>query len=411
MKPPGDRRVPVVVTGIGIGCGLGWGRDAVCEGLLAGRDVFGVLARPGRQAADGSTRFLGVEMPDPPSVLPARVARTVGLPGLAAAAVVAEAWRDAGLDAMAPERVGLVVGGSNLSSREQALAVQDYGTRLAFVPPRHAFMFLDTDLPGLCAETFPIRGFAHTIGAASASGAVAVLHAVEAVRAGRVDACIALGALQDPSCHDLQALAAIGAMGSRRFSEAPGRACRPFDADHDGFIYGEASAALVVQRADTVAATPYAAILGGAELVDGHRGPEPDGAAQVRVALAALAAAGLKPADIDYVNGHATGTPRGDVTELETYRALGLGHARVNASKSILGHGLAAAGAVELAAVCLQMRAGRLHPVRNLDRPLDDGIAFVRGVAQDHAVRRALKLSFGFGGVNTALVLGSAEDA
>ncbi|MQX35689.1 beta-ketoacyl synthase N-terminal-like domain-containing protein [Roseospira navarrensis] len=402
---------PLAVTGLGAACGLGHGTAALLEGLLAGRDVFGVLARPGRQAPDGSSRFLGVEMPDPPSVLPPRLARTVGLPGLAAAAVVAEAWHEAGLDAVAPERVGLVVGGSNLMGRDQVLAARRYGDRPAYVPPRHAHAVLDTDLCGVLCAAFPVRGFAHTVGAASASGAVAVLEAAAAVRAGRVDACIAVGALQDPSWLDLQALTALGAMGSSRFADAPGRACRPMDADHDGFLYGEASAALVVQRAEEATAAPCGLILGGAEVVDGQRGPEPDTAAQVRAARLALEAAGLTAADIDTVNGHATGTPRGDWAELETYRTLGLRHARINATKSVIGHGLAAAGAIEIAAVLLQMRAGRLHPTRNLDTPLDADFRWVRGEAADHAIRRALKLSFGFGGINTALVLGAPDHA
>jgi len=411
VRPEAGTPAPVVVTGVGAACGLGQGRQALLDGLLAGRDVFGVLARPGRQAEDGSTRFLGVEMPDPPAVLSPRVARTVGLPGLAAAAVVQEAWQDAGLDTVAPERIGLVVGGSNLMGREQALAMRKHAALPAHVPPRLAHALLDTDVCGVLTASFPIRGFAHTLGAASASGAVAVLEAAAAVRSGRVDACLAVGAMQDPSWLDLQALTAIGAMGSHRFAETPGRACRPLDADHDGFLYGEATAALVVQRAGNAMAPPYGVILGGAEVVDGQRGPEPDTAAQVRAARLALEAAGLTPADIDTVNGHATGTPRGDDAELDTYRTLGLRQARINATKSVIGHGLAAAGAIEIAAVLLQMRAGRLHPTRNLDTPLDPDFLWVRGHATDHAVRRALKLSFGFGGINTALVLGAPEHA
>lgn len=393
----------VSITGIGAACGLGWGKAALIDGLLAGRDVFSVLARPGRQSPDGTTAFLGVEMADPPAILAPRVARTAGFGARAAIAVVDEAWREAGLDQVAPERIGLIVGGANLAAREQMLAQQDYGGRLNFVPPRHGHVFFDSEVVGLCANTFAIRGFAHSVGAASASGAVAVLHAAEAIQCGRVDACIALGAVQDVSYLDLVALRALGALGSNRFAGQPGQACRPFDAAHDGFLFGEACAALVLRRGGG----GYGRVLGGAQVVDGQRGPEPCGLGQGRAIAAALAQAGLSAAAIDYVNAHGTGTPKGDITEAASIAAAGLHHAWVNAGKSITGHGLAAAGALEVAATLLQMRAGQLHPCRNLERPIDESLRWVRGQTVTHSIRHALKLSFGFGGCDCALVLGA----
>ena len=402
MPSPQPDSQPLVVTGIGVASGLGHGKDAFRAGLFEGRRVFAPLVRPGRQRGDDSPPFFGVEMPDPPSILPPRVERTAGLSGRAAVAVLDEAWREAGLDRVAPERIGLIVGGTNLMAREQFLSLRDYAARLDFLPPRHGHVFLDTDICGLCASQFPIRGFAHTIGAASASGAAAIVAAVEAVRSGRVDACIALGALQDVSALDLQGFRALGALGA-------GPVCRPMDGGHDGFLYGEACAALVVTRPEHAGDTAYGRVLGTGFCTDGSRGPEPNSNGQVRAAQDALAAAGLAAADIDYVNGHATGTPSGDDAELETLRRLGLGHARVNATKSIIGHGLSAAGAVEAAAVLIQMREGLLHPTLHLEAPLDEGFGWVRGAVQEHRVRHALKLSFGLGGSNVALVLGAPE--
>ncbi|MBE0530078.1 MAG: polyketide beta-ketoacyl:ACP synthase [Rhodospirillales bacterium] len=401
---PSSTAPEIVVTGIGVASGLGHGKDSLLEGLLAGRDVFSVLSRPGRQAPDGQTAFMGVEMPEPPDLLPKRVARTAGLGARVAISVLDEAWREAGLDDVDPERIGLVVGGSNLFSREQLLAVRDYANRLAFIPPRHGHVFMDSDVCGLCAASFAIRAFANTVGAASASGAVAVIQAAEALLGGRVDACIALGALQDVSYVDLLGFRALGALGSEKFAGQPGRACRPFDAEHDGFLYGESCAALILRRAGE-AGPGYGSLVGAAQVADGQRGPEPDPEGQQRAIAGALAQAGLRAADIDYVNAHATSTPKGDEVERETLLAMGLEHAWVNAGKSILGHGLSAAGAVELAAVLLQMRAGRLHPIRNLEHPPEPGLRWVMGGPQTHRIRHALKLSFGFGGVDTALVL------
>jgi malonyl-ACP decarboxylase len=394
----------LAVTGIGAACGAGFGKEALHEALFSAPDLFTFLQRPGRQSPTDTSRFIGIEIPTPPTILSPRVERTVGFTSRVAVAVLDEAWREARLDDVDPERIGLVVGGSSLNSREQSLAAESHAGRPAFIPPRHGHIFSDSELGGVCTSTFPIRGFSHTVGAASASGAVATLQAMEAVHSGRVDVCIALGALQDLSLFDLQGLRALGAMGSSRFADSPLEACRPMSQDHDGFIYGEACAALVIERRKPDQ-DHYGVLLGGAQITDGSRGPEPNTAGQQRAAQMALTQAGLQVKDIDYVNGHATGTPLGDCIELETYKELGLQQAWINTTKSLLGHGLSAAGAIEIAAVFLQMRQGLLHPCRNLEPALDTSMRWVGATPQPHRIRHALKLSFGFGGVNTALIL------
>lgn len=396
----------IAITGIGAASGLGYGKQSLLDGLLEARNVIGVLSRPGRQAPDGKTVFYGAELPEPPDILPPRLARTAGFGSRVAVAVLDEAWREAGLDAIPAERIGLVVGGSNLFSREQMLAQREYAERLAFTPPRHGHLFMDSEIGGICTSHFPIRGFVHTVGAASASGAVAVLQAHEAVQSGRVDACIALGALQDLSYQDLVGFRALGAMGPLHEKLPPDLACRPFDAGHDGFIFGESCAALVVARSDG----GYGRLMGAVQLADGQRGPEPCQNGQMRAIRQALDQAGLAPGDIDFVSAHGTGTPKGDEVELASLLAVGLQNAWINAAKSILGHGLSSAGAIELAALLLQMKAGKLHPTRNLAQPLDDRMRWVKGAAQPHEIRHALKLSFGFGGTDVALIVRAIGD-
>lgn len=397
-----DEPAAPVVTGIGVATACGYGKAALVAGLREPRPVFGELQRPGRQVPGREKPFRGAELADPPELLPPRVARVTGFGGRVAMAVLAEAWADAGLDALAPERIGLVIGGSNLDAREQMLTRQAYAERMQYLLPSYGYTCFDTDLGGLCSSRFPIRGFTYTLGGASASGALAVLHAADAVRSGRVDACIALGALQDLSCYELQALANLGALG-------PGEACRPFDRAHDGFMFGESCAALVIRR-PTAGGKAYGRILGGAHLANGNRGPEPSLDGEARAIRAALAQAGLPPEAIDYVNAHGTGTPKGDETELAALRAAGVTGAAINATKSLVGHGLSAAGAVETAAVLLQMREGFLHPSLGLDDPIDAGFDWVRGGARPHQCRYALKLSFGFGGIDSALVIGAPEE-
>jgi malonyl-ACP decarboxylase len=137
--------------------------------------------------------------------------------------------------------------------------------------------------------------------------------------------------------------------------------------------------------------------------MDGNRNPEPSFEGETRAIQSALGASGMRPAQIDYVNPHGTGSIVGDETELEALRACGLTGAYLNATKSLIGHGLSAAGAVEVIATLLQMRAGRLHPTRNLENPIDPTLNWVKNKPIDHPIEKALTLSMGFGGINTAL--------
>jgi malonyl-ACP decarboxylase len=245
-----------------------------------------------------------------------------------------------------------------------------------------------------------------TAGGASASGQVAVIEAIEAVASGRVDACIAMGALMDISYWECQAMTSLGAMGSARYAGEPGLACRPFDRDRDGFVFGESCGALVVERAESARRLErhlYARLAGWAMCMDANRNPNPSVEGEVAAIEAALAMAQLDASDIDYVNPHGTGSGIGDITELDSLERSGLGHVYLNATKSLIGHGLCAAGAVELIAVLLQMREGRLHPSRNLDHPIDPSRKWVRSEALNHQINNALNLSMGFGGMNTAV--------
>lgn len=404
------------VIGLGVATGLGYGKAALREGLALGGDVFGQLRRPGREPPDGDPPFIGVEVPPPPRLparLPPRILRTTSLSGQLAVTVLDEAWAEAGLDAVDPARIGLIIGGSNTQTRHLAGMRESAHEGLASLRPQYGLSFLDTDLCGLCSAVFGLRGFAYTVGGASASGALAVGLAAQALEAGQVDVCVALGALQDLSRYELQAFRAMGAMASQGNWERPGQAARPFDRDHSGFVYGEMSAAIVLIRGDHPLPRPggpdYGRLLGWAQSADARRGPSPSVEGELRAVRGALAAAGLRPEDIDAVSTHGTGTPLGDDAELTTLRAAGLERAELNAPKSIIGHGLSAAGAVELAALLLQLQAGRLHATRNLEHPTQPELRWARGEAPASPPRRALKLSMGFGGINLALVVEAAE--
>lgn len=407
----------VVITGIGVTSAVGQGKAAFVDGLMQGRSAFGVLRRPGRQVSASSdageatsTVFLGAEIESLsiPDSLSKKSLRTVSFSGQVALATLHEAWTDARLHDVDPERIGLIVGGSNFQQRELAQTQDAYRDRPYYLKPNYGHTFMDSDLCGVCTETFGIRGFAFTIGGASASGLVAVLQAVQAVESGRVDACVALGALMDLSFWELQAFRSIGAMGSDRYAGEPQRACRPFDRGRDGFIYGESCAAVVVERVSNGAGArvqPYARVAGGSMAVDGNRNPNPSLEGETRVIGEALRQAGVPASAIGYVNPHGTGSKIGDEIELEALRRCGLDHVHLNATKSITGHGLTAAGTVEVVATVLQMKESRIHPTRNLEEPIEPSYNWVRHAPVSQTIDYALSLSMGFGGINTAICL------
>ena len=412
MKNP--KLSELLITGLGITSAIGQGKAAFTEALLQGHPAFGVMQRPYRQK---ETAFLGAEISSLslPDRLSKRLLRTATLSGQVALVTLHEAWQEAKLDAVDADRIGLVVGGSNLGQRELVQIYETYADRITYLKPTYGMSFLDSDLCGLCTEQFGIRGFAYTVGGASASGHVAIIQAAQAVRTHQVDICIALGALMDLSYLECQALRALGAMGTDKYADDPARACRPFDKKRDGFIYGEACGAVVIERASEETmeraerVNPYAILAGWAMGMDGNRNPNPSYDGEVQVIQRALDAASLKAFEIDYVNPHGTGSNIGDETELQALRDCQLSHAYINATKSITGHGLSASGTVEVIATLLQMQASQLHPSINLEDPLDPSFKWVLSQSIPHDIEHALNLSTGFGGINTAICLKRAR--
>jgi malonyl-ACP decarboxylase len=363
------------------------------------------MQRPGRQQ---ESAYVGAEIGEISfsAGVSRQTVRAASLSAQAALVVLEEAWDEARLSDVDPRRIGLVIGGSNVQQRELTLVHEARRDSAAFLRPTYALSFMDSDLCGFCTEQFGIRGLAYTVGGASASGQLAIAQAAQAVVTKQVDICIALGALMDLSHWECRGLRAIGAMGSDRYGDEPALACRPFDRDHDGFIFGESCGAVVLESLESSrrrGLEPYAALRGWGIVMDGNRNPHPSVAGETQAIQHALDASGWAAARVDYVNPHGTGSSVGDETELQALRACGLAGARLNATKSLIGHGLSAAGTVEVIATLLQMRAGKLHPTRNLENPIDQSLAWVKSEPVEHQIENALTLSMGFGGINTAL--------
>ncbi|ASA19518.1 beta-ketoacyl synthase N-terminal-like domain-containing protein [Paenibacillus donghaensis] len=410
---PNCKPTDLYITGLGVTSSIGQGVGSFSAAMFAGRQKFTVMQRPGRQHGNA---FIGAEITElsSPERVPAKIWRSSSLSGQVAMVTLEEAWQDANLDQADPKRIGLVIGGSNLQQRDLVQLYERYRDKVSFVPPSYGVSFLDSDLCGLCTQQFGIQGFAYTVGGASASGQVAVIQAIQAVQSGQVDTCIAMGAMLDISYWECQALQSLGAMGTERYAHDPAKACRPFDQGRDGFIYGENCGVLVIERAETAAlrqAARYAKISGWAMGMDANRNPNPSYEGEVRVIKEALKHAGLSAKDIDYINPHGTGSPAGDDVELRALRDCGLSHASINATKSLIGHGLSAAGTIELIATVLQMRASRMHPTLNLIEPIDPSLNWVREKEASRLINHAISLSMGFGGMNTAVCLQKIESA
>ena len=401
----------IEITGMGIVTSIGQEVATFKEALLSGETQFTYLKQPGRESIKP---FIGAEIPDidAKTLFPeySGLLRTATKSAQVAIVAVAEAWQDAKLtlSKVNPERIGLVVGGSNLQQRYQQQIWQRYHSRQEFIRPTYGLTFWDTDILGLISQCFQIQGEGYSVGGASASGAVAIIHAARQILMGSSDICIALGALSDLSGAEFQALMNLGAMGSERFADRPDLACRPFDQDHDGFIYGEGCGVVILERTDRAqqrGARSHGQLKGWGLALDGNRSPEPSQKGEERAINTALAMADLQPESIDYVNTHGTGSPLGDKTEVAALKSVGLHHSLINSTKSLTGHCLTGAGVVEAIATILQMKFGFCHPTKNLVNPIDTSLNWVKETSVQLEIKYAISNSFGFGGINTALLI------
>ncbi len=262
------------------------------------------------------------------------------------------------------------------------------------------------------AERFGTRGSPISLSTACSSGATAIQLGVEAIRRGETDAALCIGTDGSVNPESLIRFSLLSALSTQ--NDPPEGASKPFSKNRDGFVMGEGGAALVLENAESAkarGATILGYVLGCGEKGDGfHRTrSSPDGAPIVAAIREAIADAGLEPEDIDYVNAHGTGTPENDKMESMGLMAVMGERMRsvpISSNKSMIGHTLTAAGAVEAVMALMTIAEGRIPPTINHHVP-DPAIPLdvVPNVARDADVRFVLSNSFGFGGQNTCLVL------
>ncbi len=422
-----DQRV--VITGMGVVTVLGDSLEAYWDGLVSGRSgitrwtkfddprcyskIGGDLGTFNLKAHLGQ---VGANYPQALVKQAQSLLRSTPPAGHLVTAAALQAYVDAGLQGtVKEERTGHVLCGHNLNPCYIRENLKTYMEEPDYIEPLFGVLCLDTDVLSVVCELLSLKGQSLTVGGACASGNLGLLTSLDMVRSGRVDAVMVSGGAVDLDPGILHGWALMDAVSCGAFDEEPARASRPFDGLRNGFVPSEGAGALVLEslaNAQRRGARIYAEILGASAVSDGSRLPRPVREGQVRAMKSALADARVLPEQVDTINAHATSTPVGDVVEVEAIKEV-LGERAyripVNATKSMIGHCLSAAGVVEMIAMVLQMRHGVVHPTINQEQPdpaLD--LDFVPNQAREASIGIAVSNSFGFGGLNSSVVVGRA---
>jgi 3-oxoacyl-[acyl-carrier-protein] synthase II len=407
-------RPAAVITGAGAVTPVGRKVDEVFDALAAGRSG---LVRPAEgHAVAGWLDVAGIAPPvDAKEVLPATEVRCVDRFVVLALAAADDAMADAGLVVgrdVDPLRVAVCVstGGGGLETFEQQ-SQRRFERGRPGVSPYLLPGMLSNMAAARIAIKYGIRGYSSAVITACAAGAQAVAEALRLIREDVADVVVCGGS--ESSLHPTIAAAFTNARALAHGWQVPAEASRPFDALRNGFVLGEGSCVLVLERAehaDARGAAGYADVMGWGGSTDAHHPtmPRPDGSGAADAMRAALRSAGLGPADIGYVNAHGTGTKLGDRAEaLALGGVFGAHRPAVSSTKGATGHLLGASGAVEALVAALAVSRGVLPPTLNLQDP-DPGcdLDLVRGTARRAPIGASMSNSFAFGGHNISLVFG-----
>lgn len=403
----------VVITGIGAITPIGVGRDGLWDGLLAGRSA---VRRMTRFDPSPFRSHLAAEIDgfDPLDHMEARTARRIDRFSQFGVAAAGMAVIDAGPGwrpddpSMAGVSIGSALGGLAFAEEQHETFMQ--------AGPRGVSAMLATAVYGGAsganvAIELGLRGPNLANASSCASGAMAIGEAARVIRAGEADVMLTGGVETPLAPLTFGAFSVIRAMSSR--NDAPAEACRPFDAERDGFVMAEGAAVMVLEERDAAlrrGARVYGELAGYGQSNDGYHmtAPRPDGSEAARAICLAVRQANISVREIGYVNAHATGTVLGDAAEAcALRRALGPhgGCVPVSGTKGLHGHALGATGAIEAAITLLALRAGYLPGTANLVQADDDcRLNLLPPEGRWEVIEYALSTSFGFGGANAALL-------
>jgi 3-oxoacyl-[acyl-carrier-protein] synthase II len=404
----------VVVTGLGATTPLGGDVATFWSGLLEGRS--GIVALTEEWAADLPVRIAGRMAVDPSEVLSKVQARRLDRSEQAALVAARQAWTDAGFEGKAgdagldPTRVAVVIGtgiGGVTSLLEQYDIYLDKG------PGRVSPLLIPMNMPNGPAAYVGLdlgaQGGVHTTVSACASGSEAIAYGLDLLQLDRVDLVVVGGTEACIHPLNIAGFAQMRAMSTR--NDEPERASRPFDKGRDGFVLGEGAGVLVLERRSSAEArgrNPYA-VLAGAGITSGaYDIVQPDQSGQSRAMRLAVERSGVAVDDVVHVNAHGTSTPVGDMGEAHAIADIFGEDTVVTSTKSMTGHLLGAAGAIESVATVLAVQNDVVPPTVNLDNPDDELRIEVPREARQMPIPAAMNDSFGFGGHNVSLIFRKA---
>ena len=407
----------VVVTGAGALTPIGSTLPAFWEALAAGTSGSAPITH--FDASKFKTRIAcEVKGYDPQNHFDRKEVRKLDLYTQYAMVAAHEAMQDAGLleAGVDPERAGVIwgsgIGGIGTFWEEAKVFFSGDGT------PRFSPFFIPKMISDIAAGQISIRygyrGPNYTVVSACASSTHALIDAANLIRLGKADLFISGGSEASINPPSVGGFSAMMALSTR--NDEPQRASRPFDRDRDGFVIGEGAGALILEELEHAkrrGAKIYAELVGTGMTGDAYHltAPNPDGVGAAKVMQLAIDEAGIRPEEIDYVNVHGTSTPLGDVAELKALeKVFGdsvYGKVSISSTKSMTGHLLGAAGAVEALACLFAMQKGIIPPTINLenrDEAIDARIDLTPNRAKQRTVNYALSNTFGFGGHNSSIV-------
>jgi 3-oxoacyl-[acyl-carrier-protein] synthase II len=409
-KSPNSRRV--VVTGIGCATTAGLTIEDMWRSLLAGTSSISKVES--FDTSDFATRIAGeirrfepAEFMDPKDVK--RTDRSVHL----AACAARECLKGLAIDEFDRNRVGVVIGSgiggiATFERQHQILLTRGPAKISPFFIP----MMIADMSAGHLSIVYSFKGPNYAAVSACASSGNAIADSFLLIKAGMADAVLTGGTEAGVTPTSLGGFCALRALSTR--NDEPEKASRPFDAKRDGFVLGEGAGILFVEELEHARKhrSPILAELVGVGLTgDAYHmtSPAPNGEGAVRAMKAALQVAGMQPSDIDYINAHGTSTELNDASETAAIKVVFGDHARalkVSSTKSMVGHLLGAAAAVELIACVLSIRDNKVHPTINQEfpDPLCD-LDYVPNKSENYKVDVALSNSFGFGGHNCSLIV------
>ena len=417
MNTPEQRRV--VVTGMGLVTPLGTGVEKNWDALIAGRSGIRTISRFSNLEAYPSQ--IAGEVPDfsAADFIEPKEIKKMDLFIQYAVAAAAMAMTDSGLkiDTELAEQVGVIIGvglcGIDTIETTKEAILQGGPRKISpfFIPK-----VISNLAPGQIAIRHRAKGINLTPTSACASGTHAIGEAYHLIRRGLQDAVITGGAESAITPLAVGGFAAMKALSTR--NDEPERASRPFDRDRDGFVIAEGSGVLILEereRALQRGAKIYAEVVGYAANGDAHHmtAPAPEGEGAARCMRLALKDAGLAPTDVDYINAHGTSTEYNDANEtMAIKKVFGEQAAKlaVSSTKSMTGHLLGAAGAVEGVFSALSLHHGLIPPTINYDNPDPQcDLDYVPNEARKADLKVVLSNSFGFGGTNACVILRRAE--